>query len=321
MTEVYWLEQSEADVPAENDWLSANEVNRLNGMRFAKRRTDWRLGRWTAKRALAACLNFPTQSQALEAVKNPAGADRKVCEGRSGPVLRTPEGVCQPGNAGLFRSSLARIEIRSAPSGAPEVFFGNNLAPAPRSKAQAQTLTPRLPVVGPGPAPVTISLSHRAGVAVCAVALSGGALGCDLEMIEPRSDAFVADYFTMEEQALVGRASEADRPWLLALLWSGKESTLKVLGAGLRLDTRCVSVDGSGILDLQSEIGMVTPADAQQPQQGPAIRNLETEIDKWRPLQVRHTDGQTFHGWWQHTGNLLRTLVAAPPPLPPILLK
>ena len=51
--ELYWLEQTYADVPAENDWLSANEAVRLNTMRFARRRSDWRLGRWTAKNALA----------------------------------------------------------------------------------------------------------------------------------------------------------------------------------------------------------------------------------------------------------------------------
>ena len=32
---VYWLEQTEADVPAENDWLSANEAVWLSDMRFA----------------------------------------------------------------------------------------------------------------------------------------------------------------------------------------------------------------------------------------------------------------------------------------------
>jgi len=32
-------------------------------------------------------------------------------------------------------------------------------------------------------------------------------IGCDLEVVEPRSDAFVADYFTSEEQALIARAS------------------------------------------------------------------------------------------------------------------
>jgi len=135
--DVYWLEQTDGDVPAANDWLSEREQTFLSHLRFAKRRSDWRLGRWTAKQAVARSLNMSVQ-----------------------------------------REALAGIEIRSAASGAPEVFFANQ------------------------PAPVTISLSHRDGAAICAVALSSAALGCDLEMIEPRSDAFVTDYFTPEEQTL-----------------------------------------------------------------------------------------------------------------------
>jgi 4'-phosphopantetheinyl transferase len=230
--DVYWLEQTEADVPAGNDWLNASEAARLSGLRFAKRRADWRLGRWTAKRALAVCLNLP-----------------------------------------LDHRALAGIEIRPAPSGVPEVFLANT------------------------PADVTISLSHRAGRAVCAVGLSGAALGCDLEIIEQHSDAFVADYFTTEEQGLVARASAADRLRLVTLLWSGKESMLKALGAGLRLDTRTV------IVSLVDE------------------DTAECAANTWRPLHVRDTTGQSFQGWWRHTGTLLRTVVAAPPPVPPIILK
>ena len=232
MTDVYWLQQTEADVPAEDDWLSANEAIRLEGMRFVKRRNDWRLGRWTAKLALAARLNMPSD-----------------------------------------RSSLASIEILSAPSGAPEA------------------------VSCPITADVTISLSHRAGAAICAVAPSGVELGCDLEVIEPRSDGFLEDFFTAEERALVARSAGSDRPLLLALLWSAKESALKAIRAGLRLDTRSV------IVDLGSFEG--------------AAKDM---LDEWRPLQVRQDGGRVFQGWWQQDGSLLRTLVASPAPHPPLLL-
>jgi 4'-phosphopantetheinyl transferase len=216
-------------VPAENDWLSVSEAACLKGMHFAKRRADWRLGRWTAKRALAVCLQVPAH-----------------------PHL------------------LAKIEIRPAPSGAPEAFFANK------------------------PAALTISLSHRAGTAICALASFGVDLGCDLEMIEPHSDAFVADYFTAQEQALLARAPATDRSRLLALLWSAKESALKALREGLRLDTRSVVVSPlAGAFDLNG----------------------------WSPLQVRYSDGRTFQGWWQHTDNILRTLVADPPPDSPIRLQ
>ena len=245
----YWLEQTEADVPAENDWLSANEAVCLNGMRFPKRRADWRLGRWTAKRALSVTLDLPAHPQVFE-----------------------------------------KMEIRAAPSGAPEVFVDNQ------------------------PAAVTISLSHRAGIAACAIVMSGVKMGCDLEMVEPRSDAFVADYFTLEEQALIAHASAADRPRLLALLWSGKESALKALHEGLRLDTRSV---------------IVIPC------------TTSFDLSGWSQLRVRFTGGrstgelypgdrypgdrylrdQVFHGWWQHADNIVRTVVAAPPPHSPIGLR
>jgi 4'-phosphopantetheinyl transferase len=227
--DVYWLEQSEAELPADNDWLSASEAILLSGMRFAKRRADWRLGRWTAKRALTAYLKLPDHIHAL-----------------------------------------ADIEIRPTPSSAPEVFVAN--------KAAA----------------VTVSLSHRSGRAVCAVAPSGVELGCDLETIEPHSDAFITDYLTTEEQELTMRASAADRSRLVALLWSGKESALKALGVGLRLDTRRV---------------IVSPMDTSF---GP---------NTWRPLQVRYVDGPVFRGWWQHADHILRTLVSDPPADFPILLK
>jgi 4'-phosphopantetheinyl transferase len=54
---LYWLTQNLADVPENNDWLSGNERSILAGMRFAKRRNDWRLGRWTAKKAICAYLD------------------------------------------------------------------------------------------------------------------------------------------------------------------------------------------------------------------------------------------------------------------------
>jgi 4'-phosphopantetheinyl transferase len=226
--QVYWLEQTTADVPEENDWLSASEVGRLNAMRFAKRRADWRLGRWTAKRALSVYLGMLASSQVFK-----------------------------------------KMEIRSAPSGAPEAFFEN------------------LPAA-------TISLSHRHGIAACTMAIHGVELGCDLEIVEPRSDAFAADYFTVEEQALIGRASMADRDRLLAVLWSGKESALKALHEGLRLDLRTV---------------VVSP------------RNAESDSSSWSPMEVGYSDHRIFRGWWQHTDHIVRTVVAAPPPDPPIRLQ
>jgi 4'-phosphopantetheinyl transferase len=47
-----WLTQDFTDVPDKDDWLGEEECRILSGLRFVKRRNDWRLGRWTAKQAV-----------------------------------------------------------------------------------------------------------------------------------------------------------------------------------------------------------------------------------------------------------------------------
>jgi len=238
--ETHWLEQTEADLPAHDDWLSPEECLLLSQKRFPKRRADWRLGRWTAKRAAAAYLNLPADPP-----------------------------------------SLRKINIRPESSGAPELFLGDC------------------------PAAATISISHRAGSAVCAIASPGVQLGCDIELIEPRDANFVADYFTGDEQALIARADEPDRAQLVTLIWSAKESALKALREGLRVDTRSLTVTFDAQKDRDHAVG--------------ALRQC-SGVDPWRPLQVSCTGGEVFQGWSQSMGQIVRTLVGSPSTLPPILL-
>ena len=136
----------------------------------------------------------------------------------------------------------------------------------------------------------------------------------DLETVEPHGDAFAADYFTVEEQALVAQAEPVDRWRLLALLWSGKESALKAMREGLRLDTREV------IVSFPVGPGMQSENQENNVQRACVPVRTSSRHSGWSPLQVRHTDGQIFHGWWSETGNLLRTVLASPAPEPPILL-
>jgi 4'-phosphopantetheinyl transferase len=225
---VYWLEQTEADVPRDNDWLSDGELSRLDTLRFPKRRADWRLGRWTAKCAVAAYEKLPLHARVLK-----------------------------------------RIEIRPAPSGQPEVFLNGTSSPP------------------------SISLSHRSSRAMCAVGQPVMRLGCDLELIEPHSDAFLSDYFASEEQTRLAGVPLAHRACLTALLWSGKESALKALHEGLRLSSRCVIVN---------------------------CENGSSSFQGWSPLHVLYTGGQTFRGWWRQADGMLRTIVANPSPAPPIRL-
>ena len=54
MTELGWLTRVLGDVPAHDRWLSEREHQILSTLRVAKRRADWRLGRWAGKAAVAA---------------------------------------------------------------------------------------------------------------------------------------------------------------------------------------------------------------------------------------------------------------------------
>ncbi len=239
--QVYWVEQDVAEVRDQADWLSAAELACLARFHVPKRRLDWRLGRWTAKHAVAAYLK----------------------------LLGEP-------------AALAAIEIRPAASGAPEVFFHGQ------------------------PASVAISITHRDGRAACAVTQPEVAVGCDLEVVEPRSEAFISDYFSVQEQQLISHTSPDERFRILALLWSAKESALKALQTGLRMDVRCVSIS---FAEFPGAARNTTLATDDGPRQG-----------AWHPLSADHGNG-TFHGWYQCSGNFVRTIVTMPRCGPPITLQ
>ena len=220
----WWLARGEDQLPGGADWLSAAERSRADALRHTKRRTDFLLGRWTLKIAVAKVLGWPDD----------------------------------PG-------VLARIEGRTAPTGAPRLYVDGQ--PADRG----------------------VSLSDRAGCAVCLVAARAVAVGCDVEIIEPRSDAFVRDYLTQAEQRLAGAAGPA-RDMAANLVWSAKESALKVLGTGLRRDTRSVEV---------------------------AVAELSPPQRTWSALRVRTAEGEIFPGWWRRSGPFLVTACwpgGGPPP-------
>ncbi len=142
-------------------------------------------------------------------------------------------------------------------------------------------------------ADVDISLSDRAGWAVCLIGPTGttaaGTLGIDLELVEPRTDGFVADFFTAAEQAIVESQPDGDaRHEAVNLIWSAKEAALKVLQVGLRVDTRTVEVD------------------------------LDTtrRSDGWAAMTVTGADG-AMPGWWRRDGLFLLTIAFAAPADPP----
>jgi 4'-phosphopantetheinyl transferase len=137
------------------------------------------------------------------------------------------------------------------------------------------------------PLGLDISLTDRAGWSVCLVGPDLGAVGVDLEIVEPRSDGFVRDFLTTAERDVVATAPGTDAHDAAAnLIWSAKESALKVLRTGLRADTRTVEVvleDPSG---------------------------LSTGAGQWQRLSVASGAGR-FPGWWRRDGVFLLTVVAA----------
>ena len=96
------------------------------------------------------------------------------------------------------------------------------------------------------------------------------------------------DYFTPAEQRVAASFSGVERHLRANLIWSAKESALKVQRTGLRVDTRSVEVrldpdrDGSG----------------------------------WVRLEVRSRDA-IMPGWWRRFNEFVLTVVAAEPTAEP----
>jgi len=139
-----------------------------------------------------------------------------------------------------------------------------------------------------------ISLTDRAGWAVCLVGPDLGAVGVDLEIVEPRSYGFVRDFLTPAEQAIVADAPDPVQHDAAAnLIWSAKESALKVLRTGLRADTRTVEVDLADPATLRTDRA-----------------TLRTDRGGWHRLTVA-SGADRFPGWWRRDGVFLLTVVAA----------
>jgi 4'-phosphopantetheinyl transferase len=159
-----------------------------------------------------------------------------------------------------------RIEILAAPDGAPEVWVSGERAP------------------------MSISLSHRAGRALAVVTAAPAVVGCDLEVVEPRSGAFVREWLAAPEQALVAGLPESARDRTVNGMWTAKEAVSKVRREGLRLDVRHAVVE-------------VPPPGAG-----------------WRALRVRW-DGRAIAGWWRDEPGWVMSVAGQPAPAQPCPLE
>ncbi len=232
--------------------------------------------RWMARGEGA----LPSGTQWLTPVEQRRASSMRFTKRRTEYLLRRWTGKCAvAGVLGMPEepASLGRIAVLNAPTGAPFV------------QVDGQRLD------------VDVSLTDRAGWAVCLVGPDLGAVGCDLEIVEPRSDGFVRDFLTPGEQAAVRAAPDREGHDALAnLIWSAKESALKVLRTGLRADTRSVEV---------SVAPVAAPTD-------PAPTDPAPTDPGWGPLTVATRLG-LLPGWWRRDGTFLLTVVYGAGPADP----
>ncbi len=171
---------------------------------------------------------------------------------------------------------------------------------------------PYLSVQGEGRLPASLSISHRGGRAVCALspALSP-AIGVDLERVEPRSSAFVEDFFTSEEAARVWAYPVERRDTLVTAIWSAKEAVLKAFREGLRIDTRAVEVRHVAGLDVE---GASVPEELL-PALGLHRVDEEAASADWRPVQIQSAvpGALRIAAWWQPEGDSVLTMAAVWP--------
>ncbi|NNF35452.1 MAG: 4'-phosphopantetheinyl transferase superfamily protein [Saprospiraceae bacterium] len=155
--------------------------------------------------------------------------------------------------------SLEQMAIVAADDGAPEVIINGH------------------------PLNCMISLSHSHQTGLCAISSSTYKIGCDLEKIESRSPQLILDYFTEKEQAIVRQYDQEHTDFLANLIWSAKESVLKALRLGLRLDTRKVEINCT----------------------------LHEGKGSWHKLEISNSDfDHRFFGCWQRTDEYVMTMVS-----------
>lgn len=69
---IYWHIDDIKNLPKDDTWLSEKERNTQEHLRFAKRKSEWRLGRWVTKKALQRHLSLPLQDIEILSQENGA---------------------------------------------------------------------------------------------------------------------------------------------------------------------------------------------------------------------------------------------------------
>lgn len=288
-----WLLQSYGDHPdlahglPPPGLLSAPEVARLHSFRVEKRRREWLLGRWTAKRLLQTYFEEHTGQ----------------------------------------RPPLDALIVGRDPGGVPIVVADPERTPAALLPAEQPVLVPLIAEAGRRPGelvpaalgvrlPLSLSISHSGDTAFCALhplndggvrksapSLSLAQLGADIEAVEPRSALFLQQFFSTVEVDLVEQAASEQRNVLATAIWSAKEAVLKALRLGLTVDTRrvvCLPTRPSypGSPEAQAWLAVEIKCD-------PTLLQLYAERARQDPAEAL-----TLAGWWRTANGYVLTLAS-----------
>lgn len=274
----FFAAAGEAEVPPGVGWLSPAESLVMSRLVVERKRRAWRLGRWVAKRAVSACLGETWRAAPPDAVE----------------ILPAPDGAPL---ASVLRDPPA------APAG-PSVGRDPGAPPTEALARRAGALSR-----------VTVSISHRAGMGFAVAVADLHRVGCDLELVEPRSRRFVADYLTASEREAVEGAPAALRDTVVNLVWSAKEAALKALRVGLTVDTRAVEVVVSeAVVDLRTDGRRAEPAPGSFGAGGgsPSV----PAVPSWTPLAA-DVGGVRLTGWWRAAEGFVWTVLGEEPLRPP----
>jgi 4'-phosphopantetheinyl transferase len=227
-------------------------------------------------------------SPAERAVRGRLWAPKRVRDWRLGrwAAKRAVLRAGGPASADLHLGAYAAISVLSTDAGCPRVLEDGS------ESAWA------------------LSLSHSGEHGLCVLARRPAAVGCDIETIGRRGEEFVVEWFTDSERTIVDSAADAgERSRLVTTVWSAKESALKALGVGLRMDTRDV------------DVGLILPSldDARGDPEALEGSKGGLRTGDWSPFVVTSIRG-SFHGWSRTYGDQVLTMVADPPPAAPIAL-
>ncbi|MER2600277.1 MAG: 4'-phosphopantetheinyl transferase superfamily protein [Caldilineales bacterium] len=282
---IHWLLQRDADGMPTAGWLSTTEQARLALFRSEKRRQEWLLGRWTAKRLVQGYLHQetgqPPPLDALVIVRDPGGA----------PAV-------------LFDRDATPMDL---PAAARWISRASLLGNAERKAGQPSFVVSGMAL------PISLSISHSQGLALCALYTAGETafglssqvedgfpvdgnvvIGIDIERSEPRPDSFVQAYFTSEEIHWIGQALGSEQALLATATWSAKEAVLKALQLGLVVDTRRVQC--------LPAMGLELAAAANH-----GWNEVHITCD---PALLPERNDWQWRGWWRREGAFVLTLAA-----------